>query len=73
MARSIVNVNETNLKLLDLGRILGEWRPAGTAPSVSSMTGLLSLDEKCRERILISSAVGTVGKWFNRSWLEHCD
>jgi hypothetical protein len=69
-ARSSVNVKrknkktnkKTNLKLLDLGRILGECRPAGAAPSVSSMTGLLSLEEKCRERILISSAVGTVGK-----------
>ena len=33
----------------------------------SSMDGLLSLEEKWRERMRISSAVGTVGKWFNRS------
>ena len=33
----------------------------------SSMDGLLSLEEKWRERMRISSAGGTVGKWFNRS------
>lgn len=59
-----VSMEITNLKLLDLGRILGERRSAAGVPalSVSSTTGLLSLDEKWRERMRISSAVGTVGK-----------
>jgi len=33
----------------------------------SSMEGLLSLEEKWRERRRISSPVGTVGRWFSRS------
>ena len=50
--------------------------PLLAPPSVSSVVAApdwLSPDEKWRDNILISSAVGTVGRWFNRSWLEHCD
>jgi len=49
------------------GGAQAESEGAAATSTTSSAPGLLSLDEKWRDRMRICSAVGFVGRWFSRS------